>query len=98
MHPLEIERLKELVNKQKAKNDDDHEFPPFVTAARRSTFKQVMQLVASIQQHLPGRKIHIYDLDLLKDQKKQVSYLTNETIKIYMLIIYCKTIDTYSSI
>ena len=72
LHPSEIKHLNEKVMRKAQQNDDDHELPPFVTAVRQTTIDQVTQLVASIQQHLPGRKVYVYDLDLTKDQKKEV--------------------------
>lgn len=65
--------MNEKARRDALKNDDDHEFPPFVTAVREKTVKEVTQLVASVQEYFPGRKIYIYDLDLDKDTKKQVS-------------------------
>lgn len=67
-----MQRLNEKTIRDEQRKDDDHEFPPFVTAAGDRTFQQVTQLVASLQSNMPGRKIYIYDLDLTADQKKHV--------------------------
>jgi len=72
LNPLEIKRMNEKYAHEKRKKDDDHEIPPFITAARSTQVQEVTQLVASLQHNLPGRRIYIYDLDLTKDQKKQV--------------------------
>jgi len=72
LNPLVIQHLNEKAIKDAKKNDEDHEFPPFVTAAGIHSYQQVTQLVASLQSHMPGKKIYIYDLDLSTDQKKHV--------------------------
>lgn len=71
---MEMQRLNEKAIRDEQKNDDDHEFPPFVTAAGTRTYLEVTQLVASLQSNMPGKKIYIYDLDLSLDQKKHVRY------------------------
>ncbi|WAR28714.1 hypothetical protein MAR_014418 [Mya arenaria] len=73
LNPLEINQLNGKAAYEAKRKDDDHEFPPFVTAARQSQIKEVTQLVASLQHNLPSRKIYIYDLDLTKDQKKHTA-------------------------
>jgi hypothetical protein len=64
--------MNEKARREALKQDDDHEFPPFVTAVRATTVKEVTQLIASIQEFFPGRKIYVYDLDLDKDTKRKV--------------------------
>lgn len=71
LNPLQVQQMNIKAQREALKHDTDHEFPPFVTAVRKSTIDQVTQLVASIQQFMPGRKIYIYDLDLDKNQKRQ---------------------------
>lgn len=71
-----MNRLNERAFRDEQKKDEDHEFPPFVTAAGSHTYQQVTQLVASLQGHMPGKKIYIYDLDLTTDQKKHVGILS----------------------
>ena len=72
-NPETIEELQMKFAKRKAKHDDDHEMPPFVTAVSQSTFNAVLHLLYSIQMTMPGETVHVYDLDLEDDQRKTVS-------------------------
>lgn len=84
LNPLEMKRLNEKALRDEPRKDDDHEFPPFVTAAGAQTYQQVTQLVASLQSHMPGKLIYIYDLDLSPDQKKHVSCGYHITMSVLM--------------
>ena len=71
-NPEAIEELRKRFAKRKAKHDDDHEMPPFVTAVRQANFNAVLHLLYSIQLMMPGETIHVYDLDLEDEQRKMV--------------------------
>ena len=83
LNPDAVEDLRKKFAKRKAKHDDDHEMPPFVTAVRQSTFDTVLHLLYSIQLMMPGETIHVYDIDLDAEQKKLVRlYLVKYSVHI----------------
>ena len=73
-HELNPEEIEHIIQ-HKGNLDYDHEFPPFVTAARQSTFNAVLQLISSIQAYMPNMKVYVFDLDLDNEQQKTVSII-----------------------
>ena len=75
------DEFKEAVNKVEsiAQNtiiEGEHDYkalPPIITAAWRSKFKQVRQLLISLQLFYHDRHFYVWDVDLRDDQKAEVS-------------------------
>ncbi|XP_045200210.2 uncharacterized protein LOC123554262 [Mercenaria mercenaria] len=88
LNPMQVRQMNENARRDALRHDDDHEFPPFVTAVRETTVKQVTQLVASVQEFFPGRKIYIYDLDLNKDTKRQLMAYCGVKMRLFMKQIF----------
>lgn len=82
--PDKLEKLRNQLVIKKGKHDDDHEFPPFVTAARQTTYGAALHLIYSIQLMMPGETIHVYDLDLTNEQKKHLMSICNVKVQLFM--------------
>ncbi|KAL4219756.1 hypothetical protein ACF0H5_020170 [Mactra antiquata] len=98
LSPLQVKRMNEKAVREAKLKDSDHEFPPFVTAARQTTFEQVKQLIASIQILLPGRKIYIYSLDLTDDQKNELATYCNVRMHSFFIQIFPRHVSDLDSL
>lgn len=88
LKPNELEKLRRKIVVKNGRHDEDHEFPPFVTAARQSQFHEVLQLIYSIQNMMPGEMVHVYDLDLTNDQKKHLMSICIVRLQIFMKVLF----------
>ncbi|KAK3604456.1 hypothetical protein CHS0354_015630 [Potamilus streckersoni] len=96
LNPLQLEQQHILTNRKTGVDDDDHELPPIITAVRQSTMEAVMQLISSIQNYLPGRKVYVYDLDLNKFQKKQLVAICGVRVRLFMKDLFPNYISNYN--
>ncbi|KAL3848590.1 hypothetical protein ACJMK2_019439 [Sinanodonta woodiana] len=95
LNPLQLEQQHILTNRKTGVDDDDHELPPIITAVRQTTMEPVMQLISSIQNYLPGRKVYVYDLDLNKFQKKQLMAICGVRVRLFMKDLFPNYISNY---